>query len=96
MDLKKLLVDAVEAAVVKAGKRQDHIADEYKVSRTDVSLIRRGKAYATFSTDKAISIAAAFGVGFEAKLTTVERVGHSPVKSAAAIEHDDIYTQGVF
>jgi predicted XRE-type DNA-binding protein len=81
VDLKKLLVEAIEVAVGEAGKRQDHIADEYGVSRTDVSLVRRGKAYATFSTDKAISIAAAFGVGFDAQLVKVDREPHSSMKA---------------
>ena len=95
MDLKKLLVEAIEVAVSEAGKRQDHIADAHGVSRTDVSLVRRGKAYATFSTDKAISIAAAFGVGFEARLVQVDRVPHA-VKAESFDKGESIFNQGVF
>lgn len=94
MDLKKLLVEAVEAAVSGAGDRQDQIADAHGVSRTDVSLVRRGKAYATFSTDKAIAVAAAFGVGFEARLVKVHKVRRVEVRPDAAQE--SIFAQGVF
>lgn len=94
MDLKKLLVEAIEVAVSEGGKRQDHIADEFGVSRTDVSLIRRGKAYATFSTDKAISVAAAFGIGYVASLVKVDRVPHASMKQSAPVVFEDM--KGVF
>lgn len=94
MDLKRLLVDAIEVAASEAGERQDHVADEHGISRTDVSLIRRGKAYATFSTDKAISVAAAFGIGYVASLVKIDRVAHVSMKGSAPVVLEDM--KGVF
>lgn len=90
MDLKRMLIAAIEAKVGEAGKRQDHIADTYGVTRTDISLIRRGKAYEVFSTDKAIALAGAFGIGFKGELVQIE----TAARVVPALAFDD--TTGVF
>lgn len=94
MGLKLQLVKAIEAKLERAGKRQDVIAQAYGISRTDVSLLRRGKAYATFSTDKAISIAEAFGVGYESSLIDVECKPF--IARVAAEPEESIFDSGVF